>query len=305
MRRILVLENDKNGIEMISKCLIADGNTIQIAEDSAVALHRLKAWKPQLILLNKEILGTEWESFVSKIRSLTMDDYVCIILMSSKVELSDVTKKIEFSADDHLKKPFEELELICRVHTMLRFKEVQDALKRANHRIEELLSADELTGLMNMRAIFRRGEEEIARSKKFHRPISSLLINLDGFSTVNQSYGFIIGSQVLQSVAARIKQCLRPDDAMARVGADEFFVLLADTDLTSAEAMAEKIRGTIQSSPFKNEKANLKLTATFGVAGLNQDNTTQRMSDLLHITSEALKSAKANGINQIEVYSFT
>jgi diguanylate cyclase (GGDEF)-like protein len=153
--------------------------------------------------------------------------------------------------------------------------------------------------------MYRRGEEEIVRSKRFRKPVSSLLINLDGFVTVNQNIGFLAGSHVLQEVGNRIKQCIRSIDLVARVGADEFFVLLSETDLASAEFIAERARDSIQSLPFKNEKQTIKLTATIGVAGLTPDQSNQRMSDLLHCTTEALRSAKANGTNRIEVYSFT
>ena len=88
-------------------------------------------------------------------------------------------------------------------------------------------------------------------------------------------------------------------------GADEFFIFLAETDLGNAEFMAERIRDSIQSAPFKNEKRSVNITATLGVAGLTPDQTNQKMTDLLHLTTEALKSAKANGTNRIEVYSFT
>jgi diguanylate cyclase (GGDEF)-like protein len=219
--------------------------------------------------------------------------------------LEDVSKGLSAGADDYLTKPFRAQDLISRIRAMLRLKEVQDSLKRANHRIEELSSTDDLTGLMNMRAAYRRGEEEIVRARRFRKPISSLLLNIDGFSHVNQTYGFVVGSHVLQEVALRIKQCLRSIDLVARIGADEFFVLLSETDLGSAEFMAERVRDSIQSSPFKNDKQSIKLTATLGVAGLTAEQTNQKMSDLLHITTEALRSAKANGANRLEVYSFT
>jgi diguanylate cyclase (GGDEF)-like protein len=122
---------------------------------------------------------------------------------------------------------------------------------------------------------------------------------------VNQNYSFIVGSHVLQEVALRLKQCLRSIDLVARVGADEFFVLLSDTDLAGAEFIAERVRDIIQSTPFKNDKQMIRLTATVGVAGLTSEHAEERMTDLLRIATEALRSAKANGANRVEVYSFT
>jgi diguanylate cyclase (GGDEF)-like protein len=128
---------------------------------------------------------------------------------------------------------------------------------------------------------------------------------LDNFSDVNQSYGFGAGSYVLQEVALRLKKCLREVDIVARVGADEFFILLHETDLAGAEFVAERVRDVVQSEPFRSQSAVFNLTATIGVAGLSAEQSIPRMSDLLHITMQALKSAKSNGQNRIEVYSFT
>lgn len=305
MRRILVVDDDRECVELLTKLVMSDGHTVQSASDTDVALHRLRAWKPHLILLDVNMPKMTGLELIPKIRALTQDEYTSIILVSANMALDDVTKGLEAGADDYLSKPFRAQDLISRIRAMLRLKETQDALKRANHRIEELSSTDDLTGLMNMRAAYRRGEEEIIRSKRFRKPVSSLLLNVDNFSDVNQTYGFAVGSHILQEVATRIRQCLRSIDLVARVGADEFFILLSETDLGSAEFVAERVRDCIQSEPFKNDKQSIKLTATVGVAGLTHDQMNQKMSDLLHIATEALRSAKANGSNRIEVYSFT
>jgi diguanylate cyclase (GGDEF)-like protein len=299
------VNDDREVVEELSKYLTADGYTVQIAVDSDTALHRLRAWKPHLVLLDVKLPKMSELELISKIRMHTPDEYCSIILTFEEMELEGLTNCIEAGADDFLVKPIRQIDLIPRVRAILKIKEVHDSLRRASHRIEELNSTDDLTGLMNMRSVFRRGEEEIGRANRFRKPVSSLLLNLDGFTQVNQSFGFLIGSHILQEVAARIKQCLRTVDLVARVGADEFFIFLVETDLGSAEFMAERIRDAIQSSPFKNEKQSVNITATLGVAGLTSDQTNQRMSDLLHLTTEALKSAKANGTNRIEVYSFT
>lgn len=305
MRRVLIADDDKESIDLFSSFLTETGHTIQLAADGEGALHRLKAWKPHIILFDVNLEKSRGLEVIPKMRALAQEEYTAIILLSKQMSLTEVTEGLDSGADDYLSRPFPMQDLLSRIRSMLRLKEMQDSLKRANHRIEELSCTDDLTGLMNMRAIYRKGEEEIVRSKRFRKPVSSLLINLDGFSNVNQAYGFVAGSHVLQEVGARIKQCLRSIDLVARVGADEFYVLLSETDLASAEFIAERVRDSIQSMPFKNDKQSIKLSATIGVAGLTPDQTNQRMNDLLHFTTEALRSAKANGNDRIEVYSFT
>lgn len=305
MRRVLVVDDDKDNIELLTRYVAKDGHSVQSAPDGESALHKLKAWKPHLVLLDVNMPQVSGLELIPRIRALTQDEYCSIILVSGDMTLEELTKGLEVGADDYLTKPFRAQDLVARIRSMLRLKEAMDALKRANHRIEELTSTDELTGLMNMRAMYRRGEEEILRAKRFRRPISALLVNLDEFSAVNQSQGFLSGNHVLQETALRLRQCLRAVDLAARVGADEFFVILSETDLAGAEFIAERIRDIIGTSPFRNEKNMIRLTASVGVGGLIPEQAEQRLTDLFHITTEALRSAKANGANRVEVYSFT
>jgi two-component system cell cycle response regulator len=198
---------------------------------------------------------------------------------------------VDLGADDFVQLPFLPHELITRMRTMLKLKGTHDLLRRAGHRIEEMSCTDDLTGLMNMKTLHRKGEEEILRARKLNKPVSALLINLDHFSELNHRLGFQTGSRLIQETGQRIKNSLRSIDWVARVGADEFFAFLVETDLANAEFMAEKVRDAIQSP----------LTVGIGVAGVNSPQDT--LSDLFHFTSEALRSAKSIGPNHIEIYS--
>jgi two-component system cell cycle response regulator len=308
LNRILLVEEDSDDLEFLSQVFLTNGDKIQNTVDPDAALHRLKAWKPQLVLVNLDLEQVRAVNLVSKIRQLTKEDreeYVSIVFMSSSIDIEGVKAELNAGADSFLMKPFRHHEVLSCLHSMIKLKELQDSLRRSNRRIDDLMSTDELTGLLNVRAVFRRGEEQISRSRKFRKSIAALLINLDGFLSVNQSHGFLTGSRILQEVGMRIRQCIRSIDVAARVGADEFLVLLDDMDLAEAEVMAERVLESIQLSPYKEEKQMIKLTAAIGVGGLSPDQSYGSMTDLFHIVSEALRSAKANGAGRIEVYSFT
>ncbi len=304
MKRILIVEEEQQDLRILLELLGKEGYALQSAVDLDVALHRLRAWKPDLIFLSLDLPRlTDW-SLIQKIRVLTQGKYVALILATQRASMEMIQKGFASGADDILFKPFQSLDVVRSVYSMMKIKDVQDTLKRAHHRIEELTSEDELTGMLNMKAAYRRGEEEIARSRKLRKPISCLLINIDHFVSVNQNHGFIAGCQILQEVARRIQQCLRSTDIVARVGADEFMVLLKESDLSAAQTVAEKVRDEIQLMPFKREKEIIKLTVTVGVASLTPEQSNQKMADLFHVAGEALRSAKANGANRVEVYLF-
>ena len=305
MKRVLVIDSNRETFENVAQFLRQDGLTVQNSLESESALHQLKAWKPHLVLIDADSLRDEAAALVPKIRLLTQNDFTPIALIVNALAIDEVNRGFDLGVDDWVQKPLFDAAVIQRVRTLFRLKEIQDALRRAHHRIEEVISTDELTGLISMRAAYRKAEEEIARARRTKKPISAFFLNLDNFSSVNQSYGFAVGSHVLQEVALRLKKCLRSVDLVSRIGADEFFVLLHETDLSGAEFVAERVRDAVQSEPFRSEKHLFNMTATVGVAGLTPEQAAQRMSDLLHLAMEALKSAKSNGSNRIEVYYFT
>lgn len=313
MKRVLVVDDGAKSADGLSKELSKQGLSVQLAHDDDGALHKLRAWKPHIVTLSCDLKSNSPSSeaiekaivLVSKLKSWIQDDYTVIVLALGSIPPEMMVRAIEAGVDELLLLPCDEAILSVKFKLFLKLKELHDSVRRASHRIEELTMNDDLTGVLNMRSAYRRGEEEISRSRRFRKPLSAIILNLDGFSAVNQSFGFLAGSSVLQETAQRIRQCLRSIDLVARIGADEFFVLLGETDLASAEFVAERMRDAIHSAVFKNEKANIKLTASVGVASLGYQQIELKINDLLHFASEAMRSAKANGMNRVEVYSFS
>jgi two-component system, cell cycle response regulator len=308
VKRILVVDDDHDNVDLLTQYLQHEGHTVQGAGDAEGALHRLRAWRPHLILLDINLPGISGLELLPKIRSATPDEYTPIILVSAKLSIEDVAQGLDAGADDYLTKPFRAQELLTRVRAMLKFKDTQDSLRRAQHRIEELASQDDVTGLLNLRTLYRRGEEEIQRGLRFKKPMSVLLVNLDGFSAVNREHGFQFGHFVLKECGKRVRGCMRSIDFSGRLGADEFLAVLVETDLANAEYVAERVRDAISAQPVTDGKRSARLTATVGVAGLIPGQPLpegrEGMESLLHASAEALASGKAGGRNRVEVYSY-
>ncbi len=303
-KRILIVDDDRETLDTLTEYVTREGHSVTSASDAESALHRIRAWKPHLILLDINMPGVSGLDLIPRIRSITQEDYASIILVSAGLEIEGVIQGLDHGGDDYLSKPFRSTELITRLRTMLRMKELQDNLRRYQHRIEELSNTDDLTGLLNMRALYRRAEEEIQRCRRFRKPISALLINLDQFSAVNENADFIFGNTVLREVAVILKKCVRTMDLVARVGADEFFVLLPETDLAGAEFVAERVREAIHAAEFKADKFVAKVTTCIGVAGFTNEHVGMGMGELFANCNESLRSAKVSGTNRVEIYSF-
>lgn len=303
-KRILVVDDDPENIKLLTEYLVREGHSVASASDGTAALHRVKAWKPHLIFLDVNLPGITGYELVPKLRAACLDEYVSIVLVSANMTIEDVLKGLDSGADDYLTKPVRSQEVLSRVRVALHVKETHDSLRRALAKSEELAASDDLTGLLNARAFFRKAESEILRARRFKKPVSLLMIDLDDFAAVNEGADFAFGSEVLREVAGRMRQCVRSIDLLARVGADEFLLLLVETDLAGAEFMAERIRESIQSGEIRRDRHSVKLTASIGIAGLSyQHEREENQYHLYRNASEALGTAKHCGPSSIEIYS--
>lgn len=163
--------------------------------------------------------------------------------------------------------------------------------------IQRVAITDEMTGLFNRRGMHEFGEREVERSRRFDRPLSALMIDLDLFSRVNNSYGHLVGDEVLRRLAERVRANIRELDVAVRFGGEEFLILLVETDEQAALAIAERIRAAIASAPFETSAGSLRITASIGVAQMTPDMT--GITHLIAHADQALYFAKQNGRNRV------
>lgn len=308
MKRILLIDEGREIADQLNVFASESAGAFQIqtAADAEAALHRVRAWKPHVILLD---LSSSSEAAVTatikRVRAATLEDYSAILALHPDIAGKTVRVALDAGADDALALPIDADALELRLSVLTRLKELHDSVRRSNHRLDEMGNTDEITGLLNLKAVYRKGEEEIDRAGRFHKPVSAIMLNVDSFSVVNRDHGFTYGNFILQEAARRIKGCLRAIDFAGRVGGDEFFCFLRETDLSEAEFVAERVRQAFQADAFRSDKTSCGLTACLGVGGfIPGPDRSHSMNNLLHITSEALRSAKAAGADQIEIYSF-
>ena len=169
------------------------------------------------------------------------------------------------------------------------------ASSEAERRLRELASTDALTGLANQRGFHDRMAEEVARSSRHGHPLSLVLLDLDRFKLVNDRNGHQVGDAVLRETAGRLARLARAGDLAARVGGEEFALLLPDTDADGAHALAERARREVEAEPFGGAGA---LTASLGVAALG--GPAPDGDDLYRRADTALGWAKLSGRNRTE-----
>ncbi|MFM2043204.1 MAG: hypothetical protein RLY86_1780 [Pseudomonadota bacterium] len=177
-------------------------------------------------------------------------------------------------------------------------RRVQSELLAANQRLETLASHDALTGLVNRRGLMHRLEQERARCARTGSTFSLLLIDLDHFKAVNDSYGHQTGDAVLVEAGRRIALGLRLPDLAARHGGEEFAVLLADTEFDNALVVAERIRSRIRETPIRVEGAPILITASIGVTAWQGE--WDRIEAVMSRADQALYAAKDRGRDCVE-----
>lgn len=175
------------------------------------------------------------------------------------------------------------------------------AKTRLYERTQMLAMTDDLTGLYNRRGFFEFGQREFERARRFGRPLSCVMFDIDHFKNVNDSYGHNTGNQVLADLATNSREALREVDLLGRYGGEEFVVLLPESGIEGGLNAAERLRQRIASALFKTGRADLHLTISLGVAVLNELDTS--LPHLIERADQALYSAKRNGRNRACLWS--
>lgn len=164
----------------------------------------------------------------------------------------------------------------------------------------KLLSVtDELTSLYNRRYFFQKFREEIERAWRYSRQLSVLLIDIDNFKKYNDIYGHEQGDDILRSFSNRLRKIVRENDIVARLGGEEFVIIMPEANHKMASDLAERLRLDVTKYPFKN--TNRKFTISIGVAGFPSD--AQDMTRLLRKADHALYEAKRKGKNRVCLYN--
>jgi two-component system, cell cycle response regulator len=189
------------------------------------------------------------------------------------------------------------------IQAKIHLEELTKELEKKNRTLDNLANIDGLTGAFNHRYFQIVLDQEINRAERHNTSISILLIDIDHFKKVNDTYGHQVGDFVLTEFSKTIQQHIRQYDILARYGGEEFIVILPETNGDDAEAVGEKLRSVIENTPFQDSRETYHITASFGLASCTpatEDNFNK--SNLIHQADQALYEAKEKGRNRVVRY---
>jgi two-component system, cell cycle response regulator len=303
--RILVVDDHPDNLEIINARLSSRGYQVQTATNGQEALDLVRADPPHLILLDVMMPLLDGYEVSRQIKRDPGLPYVPIILVTARDSTEDKVEGLDAGADDYLTKPINFPELEARVRSMLRIKKLQDELdlknrelEVANRKLRKLSITDGLTGLFNHRHVHEQLLEEFERSRRSDDPMAVVMMDLDRFKQVNDTYGHPTGDVILYETAQILKDTAREIDMVGRYGGEEFMAILPGTDESEAVRFAERVRERVHEHVFRDEATEVRMTTSAGVASFPGTGIATP-DDLIKQADQALYHAKANGRNRV------
>jgi diguanylate cyclase (GGDEF)-like protein len=301
MAKILVIDDSAFETKHVKALLEKDNHEVRVAENGTQGMKMIKLEHPDLILLDlilPDISGREvcrWAKLNAETQSIP------IIILTARTEVKERVAGLEEGANDYVTKPCDDAELKARIAAVLREKTLRDQLKMKNQEYEELMRkfermaiTDPVTGLFNRRRFEEVLAQEFERYRRYGTPFACLMIDVDHFKTINDTYGHDVGDLVLKETAQTIQGEIRGVDTVARYGGDEFAVLLSQQKREEAVKAAGRILKNVRQLRFKEMKKGEKITLSIGISAL-PDPDLKEMDQIVQCADYALYKAKKKG----------
>ncbi len=295
--RILFVDDNERQAQRICAELSVEHRPV-VETDPVKALLTAKG-PVDLVIVNTTSKAFDGLRFAAQIRS---DEATRSLPILAVVDLDDrpkVVKALEIGVNDILARPIDPGELAARVRTQIRRKRYTDYLRANLDHSLELAVTDQLTGLHNRRYMTGQLEALMRRSAAGGEPVAVLVIDIDHFKKVNDSFGHDVGDEVLREFAVRLASNVRAIDLPVRHGGEEFVVVMPDTDLEAARRIAERIRLHVAGSPFQVMNGEELLTVTISIGVAASCGPQDSPHALVKRADEAVYVAKAQGRNRV------
>jgi len=296
--KILIADDEAVSLRMLQKTLERAGYEVTAVSDGRKAVEELcRTDGPRLALLDWVMPQLDGAAVCRTVRRKRSQRHVYLVLLTSKNSKEDIVEGLESGADDYLTKPFDPGELKARLHTGMRILELEDNLLEAREDMRYKATHDSLTSLLNRGTILELLAGELNRKQRDKHPISIVLGDLDHFKLVNDTYGHIVGDEVLREVARRMLGSVRSYDFVGRYGGEEFLVVLNNCcAVETAVDRAEEIRKAIGDPPVHTTQGPIPITMSLGVS-ISRPSDTLPLEEILCEVDGALYAAKSAGRN--------
>jgi diguanylate cyclase (GGDEF)-like protein len=300
--RVLIVDDDDLVLARLEGLLLDEGFEVSTATSGAAAMQSMHDAFAPIVITDLKMPEMSGLAVCRALRQQSWPGYVYVLLLTVQDDQSSILAGLAAGADDYLSKSMPPEHLLARLRTGVRILTLERSLKTALADKRRLALTDELTGAPNRRYFRKRLSREIDRVSRLDADLSLLSLDIDHFKQINDRFGHSAGDTVLQEFARRITLCLpRQSDWCARVGGQEFFVVLEETTLAGAAFVAERIQSAIANSPVDTRAGAIDLSVSIGVSGLEAVDHRGgiTLDTLLDHTNRQLTMSKQRGRNRV------
>lgn len=297
---VLVVDDSPVARKLVEHALDGDHYVLLPAKTGAEALELFAEHKPGIVITDWLMPDLSGLQLCERIRTDFGSRFTYIIILTGVSEKSKVVKGLQAGADDYVTKPFNAEELAARVNAGRRIVELHREIEAKNLILQQLALTDSLTNLPNRRAIEEWGRRQLTGALRHKFPLWIVMVDVDQFKTVNDTFGHDAGDAVLRSVAEIIQRNSRQCDICGRIGGDEFLLVMTFTDHDGVRTAVERLRAQLEGQRFSFEGREVRVTASIGIAGIRQGQECD-FGRLMVQADVALYSAKRLGRNRAEM----
>lgn len=292
---IMVVDDISQNLYILEQILNTAGYDTTFCTSGQQALDRLAVTRPDLILLDLMMPHLSGLDVCQAIRANPAHRDLPIIFITASNEQDHLLAAFEHGANDYITKPVYALELLARVKTHLSLRQSQQDLKIAYQQLERLALIDPLTDVANRRFLSDAADSEFRRADRYGSVFAAMMVDLDHFKAVNDTYGHQTGDECLKLIAQTLKKLLRDVDHIGRYGGEEFMIILPETDLDQALVLGERLRHhVVHLCPKINERV-VNLSISVGISVYHKAD--RSIQDVLRRADNALYEAKSAGRN--------
>lgn len=285
---ILIVDDNPDKLGLLEAALQLAGYNVTTATDGDEALAAIESYQPDLVITDVMMPRMNGYELAQRIRANPLTKFIPVIMQTAAGRRAeDLRRASEVGALGYITDPTDLDLMLARTRTLLEFKAYLDVC-------EEAAFTDHLTGLANRRRFERQLEREVGRVLRFGHPFSLLMIDIDNFKNLNDTFGHDAGDDAIRRISRVLREGTRGIDLAARIGGEEFAVLLVETSQNAGAEVAERLRVAIKAL---ETPSGGRITASFGVAECPAD--AQTASAIVKAADIALYEAKRNGRDRV------
>jgi len=296
---ILVVDDIETNIDILND-ILSNQYDIMVALDGDSAISFAIENMPDLILLDIMMPKIDGYEVCKKLKSHPKTINIPIIFTTARTDEDSIEKAYDVGGVDYVCKPYKPKELHARVSMHLKMNRLLRDLQRSKKQLTRLASKDPLTGLFNRRYFKAFSNNIISHAKKRLQPIGLIMLDIDDFKLINDTYGHSVGDMVLVSVSNMLQSIFNKKDILCRYGGEEFVILLPNRTLAESKDFAILIQDELNSLYVPYNDTHISITASIGVSMVKVDKE-DRIESAIDRADEALYAVKEKGKNSIKV----